>query len=71
MRAAARTGSLPSRIVTLDGTELRTSGSAGKTNKKQQYDLYQTGISALLSDIKEKDLNWEEKKELSSPTQSS
>ena len=63
-RAAARQIRYQVRIVTLDGTELRTGGSyAGGANKNNNTIFIKPELDALLSDIKEKDLQLKEKEE--------
>lgn len=63
-RAAARQVRYQVRIVTLDGTELRTGGSyAGGANKNNNTIFIKPELDALLSDIKEKDLQLKEKEE--------
>jgi len=63
-RAAARQVRYQVRIVTLDGTELRTGGSyAGGANKNNNTIFIKPELDALLSDIKEKDLQLKEKED--------
>ena len=62
--AAARQVRYQVRIVTLDGTELRTGGSyAGGANRNNNTIFIKPELDTLLSDIKEKDVQLKEKEE--------